>query len=476
MSIKNNLQNLKYIVAAICCINLIQCTDQNIDKPVLIKKPIQVTTTKFNKTVLAQVDSFAIVSPDEKNQTLTVDPLVKFQSLDGLGYTLTGGSAQLISRMDETSRQGLLNDFFACNGDGNCISYVRISVGASDLDEAVFTYNDIAPGTTDKDLLQFSIEKSKKDLIPILKKIIQINPSVKILASPWTPPVWMKSNKNSVGGSLLPEYYDTYANYFVKYIEAMKKEGIKIDALTIQNEPENPNNNPSLSMTPEVQRDFIKNNLGPKFKQNSIDTKIILWDHNCDRPQYPITILNDVESAKYVDGSAFHLYAGDEGAMSAVHDAHPSKNLYFTEQWTSSDGKFNEDLIWHTRHVVIGTARNWAKSILEWNLASDVNQNPHTPGGCSKCLGAVTITGNTYTKNVAYYILGQLSKNLPSGSIRIHSSYFESLPNVSFIRPDGKKVLHLLNESSANKSINIKSDKDNFAVSIEPQSIVTIVW
>ena len=157
----------------------------------------------------------------------------------------------------------------------------------------------------------------------------------------------MKSNGNSVGGNLKPQYYGVYAQYFVKYIKSMEALGISIDAITPQNEPQHGGNNPSMVMSAAQQADFIKNHLGPAFRASGITTKIIIWDHNCDRPDYPLEILDDPVAKAYVHGSAFHLYAGDVSALSQVHNAHPDKSLYFTEQWTGANGTFDGDLQWH---------------------------------------------------------------------------------------------------------------------------------
>jgi glucosylceramidase len=200
----------------------------------------------------------------------------------------------------------------------------------------------------------------------------------------------MKDNHDTRGGSLKPECYDAYAKYFIKYIQGMKAEGIRIDAITVQNEPLNPNNNPSLLMPAAEQADFIKNHLGPAFKTAGIDTKIILFDHNCDHPDYPLSILNDPDIKKYVDGSAFHLYAGSINALSEVHRAHPDKNVYFTEQWVGASSNIKREMNFHVRNLIIGATRNWSRNVLEWNLAADSKYQPHTDrGGCDRCLGAV---------------------------------------------------------------------------------------
>jgi glucosylceramidase len=262
----------------------------------------------------------------------------------------------------------------------------------------------------------------------------------------------------------------------VKYIQGMKAEGIRIDAITVQNEPLHPGNNPSLLMQATEQAEFIKNHLGPAFEATKLDTKIIVYDHNCDRPDYPISILNDPEARKFVDGSAFHLYAGRIGAMSTVHDAHPDKNLYFTEQWIGAPGNLRGDLAWHTRELTIGATRNWSRTVLEWNLAADPRHQPHTPGGCTSCLGAVTIDGNKVTRNPAYYIVAHAAKFVRPGSLRIASNELQPLPNVAFKAPDGRKVLIVLNDGRSPQTFSIR-DGDKLATSTLPAGAVgTYVW
>jgi glucosylceramidase len=296
------------------------------------------------------------------------------------------------------------------------------------------------------------------------------------MATPWSPPAWMKDNKSTKGGQLLPKYYDTYAAYFVKYIQAMKSHGIDIDAVTLQNEPQHGGNNPSLVMSASEQADFVKNHLGPKFKSSGIRTKIIIWDHNCDKPDFPISILNDPQAKQFVNGSAFHLYAGDISAMSQVHALHPDKDLYFTEQWTGANGNFGDDLQWHVKNVIIGSARNHSKIALEWNLANDPAYKPHTPGGCNQCKGALTIDGNVVTKNVSYYIIAHASRWVPQGSVRIFSSELESIHNVAFLTPNGKIVMIALNDSNATTVFNIQYKGKKALTSIPAHAVVTYMW
>ncbi len=382
----------------------------------------------------------------------------------------------LLQRMDARARASLLHELFATDGTAIGVSYLRISIGASDLDDHVFSYDDRPAGQTDPTLVHFSLAPDQRYLIPVLKQILTINPTLKILGSPWSPPTWMKTNGQSKGGSLKPDCYEPYARYFVKYIQGMRAQGIRIDAITIQNEPLHPGNNPSLLMLPDEQATFIKKNLGPAFKAAGITTKILLYDHNADRPDYPITILNDPEVARYVDGSAFHLYAGPIDALTKVHEAHPDKHLYFTEQWIGAPGNLAGDLAWHVKTLIIGATRNWSRTVLEWNLAADPHQNPHTVGGCDRCLGALTLDSNTITRNPGYYNVAVASKFVRPGSVRIGSNLPENLPNVAFRVPNGQTVLIVLNTSAVAVPFTIRYKNKNVSAILPTGSVGTYVW
>lgn len=406
---------------------------------------------------------------------IEVDTTQTFQTIDGFGYCLTGGSASLINSLPAATQDAWLKELFRWDSTFIGVSYLRISIGASDLSASTFTYDDMPGGQTDVNLTQFSIDKEKTDLIPVLKKIIALNPSIKILGSPWSAPVWMKTTASFIGGSLQPQYYSVYANYFVKYIQAMKAEGITIDAITPQNEPLHGGNNPSMVMQPLEQADFIKNHLGPAFQAAGLTTKIIIYDHNADRTDYPITILNDAAAKKYIDGSAFHLYGGGINALSLVHDAHPDKNIYFTEQWVGGPGNFASDLSWHVENLIIGGTRNWCRTVLEWNLAADPNYRPYTPGGCNTCLGALTI-GTAVSRNVSYYIIAHASKFVRPGSVRIASNHAGPLLTVAFKNPEGKKVLIVLNKSNLPETFSIKFNGRIASTSLNNGAVGTYMW
>jgi glucosylceramidase len=341
---------------------------------------------------------------------IDVDETQDFQTIDGFGFTLTGGSAMLINRMSATARAALLQELFDTDSNNIGVSYLRLSIGASDLDDRVFSYDDLPAGQADPELEKFSLEPDRQQLIPV------------------------------------------------------------------QNEPLNPKNNPSLLMLPEEQAVFIKKNLGPAFQSVGIDTRIILYDHNADRPDYPITILNDLEARKYVDGSAFHLYGGKIEALSDVQKAHPDKNLYFTEQWIGAPGDLKGDMDWHVKNLIIGAIRNGCRTVLEWNLAADPQQKPHTVGGCDRCLGALTIDSNSVTRNPAYYIIASASKFVRPGSVRIASNLVSNLPNVAFRTPDGRRVLIVLNDSTVSQTFSVRFQGNIMTSGLPTGSVGTYVW
>lgn len=441
---------------------------------------IYLTTGDKLKLLSAEPPLNILEDPIDVKTLIILDTTNKLQQVDGFGAALTGSAAYLINRkLNGQQRDSLLYTLFDPAGIG--ISYLRITMGASDFSLYDFTYNDMPADQTDPQLLNFTIEPDREDLIPILKKIIAINPAIKIMATPWSAPAWMKTNKSLNGGELLPEYYSTYANYFVKYIKAYKTEGINIAAITPQNEPlHHAANYPCMSMSATQQLDFIKNHLGPIFQDEGIRPDIMLYDHNWDNIDYPISILNDVEVKKFVSGTAFHAYAGSVSAMSMIHNAHPDKALYFTEisggRWATN---FSDNLMWNLENIFIGTMNNWSRNALLWNLALDQQDGP-TNNGCSDCRGVVTINTATssVTMNEEFYAIAHFSKFVKPGAYRIskdemHTQHFHY---VSFINPDGSKVLIASNNDQKPFTFSAKEGANQFSYSIPPKAVVTLTW
>ena len=440
-------------------------------------------TTPDRSSLLARQErkiDFSSATNPAHGPLISIDTRQPLQTIDGFGFALTGGSAQLLMRMTPAKRHALLEELFGTSEDSVGVSYLRLTIGSSDMNERVFTYDDLPPGQTDPKLKHFQLGPDLQDVVPVMQEVLKINPAIQLLATPWTAPSWMKTNDNPKGGNLKPEYYDAYARYLALYIKAMHKHGITIDAITPQNEPLNPKNTPSMVMTAEEEEAFLKTSLGPTFHHQHIKTKIILYDHNCDRPDYPLTILADKDAAQYADGSGFHLYGGTIDAMTKVHDAHPDKNVYFTEQMViDHPGKSPELRISEPEaKIVIGALSNWSRNVLLWNLAADPNLGPHTSdGGCPICEGAITIDGDTVTRNLAYYTIAQVSKFVQPGAVRLATTTQGDVPaNVAFRNRDGKLVLLVANTSTSEKAFQITADGKTAHASLAAGAVASFVW
>ena len=445
---------------------------------------VQLWLTNADKSALFEEQRAVLHFSKAKTQdtthgsTIEIDDHQRFQTVDGFGFALTGGSAQHLAHMDAAKRAALLRELFGADDKDIGISYLRISIGSSDLNDHVYSYDDMPVGQTDPELAKFSMDPDRAEVIPILKEILAINPKIEILGSPWSAPAWMKTNVNSKGGKLKTENYGTYAEYFVKYIQGMEAEGIRIAAITIQNEPLNDKNTPSMLMPAEEEARFIKDYLGPAFREARLRTKIILYDHNCNVPDYAISILSDPLAYQYVAGSGFHLYEGQIEAMSRVHDAFPGKNLYFTEYMAVEPTESARISIGKpVEGTFIGALQNWSRNVLLWNLAANSKFEPHTDnGGCPICQGAVTIDGNEITRNLAYYAMAHFSKFVRPGSVRIGSSPTATLPNVAFKAPGRKVVLIVVNDGKASQDFDVRYHDKSFKTTLNQGAVGTYVW
>ena len=437
-------------------------------------------------------------------QGITLDDSKTYQTIDGFGQAVTGGSAELLMKMSPGARSAILHELFGSGPNDIHTSYIRVSVGSSDMNDHAYTYDDLPAGETDPELKHFSLAEDEKDVIPVLKEILAIQPSLKILASPWSAPAWMKDNDNLKGGSLKPEFYSTYARFWVMYLKAMEERGIHIDTLTPQNEPENPKNTPSMLMTAEQEAEFIGHDLGPALARAGLRTKIVIFDHNCDHPIYPETILRDPVAAKYVDGSGFHLYLGQISALSEVHDQFPEKNIYFTEQTVlSRPGSTTFAIARPVAGIMIAAPDNWSRNVLLWNLAADPNNGPHTSnGGCPICSGAITIDGDKVTRLIAYYTEAHASKFVPPGSVRIDSGESPTLdlnrrhatdagraanpdlatpadkplPHVAFRTPDKHHVVIVSNTSPDQRTVTLRFGRKQAEATLPAGSVATYVF
>lgn len=438
---------------------------------------VWLTTADRSSLLSLQANSLHFSPSSGTEPAIEVNDMAQYQRMQGFGLAVTGGSAQLLMRMDRAKRTALLQELFGTKTDDIRISYIRVSIGSSDMNDHAYTYDDLPPGQTDANLDKFSLAYDRVDVIPVLKEILSINPQIKILGSPWSAPAWMKTNDKLKGGHLKPEYYDVFAKYLLKYVEGMKSEGVTLDTITLENEPLNPKNTPSMVVFAPEEAALIAKAVGPAFQKEGISTKILLYDHNPDVPSYPLSILADPEASKYVAGTAFHLYGGDVSSLTAVHDKYPNKDLYMTEQDVSQGSEGPLGIAEAVRRVPISAVRNWSLNVLLWNLAADTHLGPHTnDGGCTTCIGAITLDGNHVTRNLAYYTIAHFSKFAGPGSVRIASSEAEQLATAAFVNPDYKIVLVVSNTANFEKTFTVRFHGQLFTTSLAPESVGTYIW
>ena len=429
--------------------------------------------------------------PQEVLPTIDIDDRRTFQPIEGFGFSLTGGSAYLLAGLAAAERADLLHELFGLTEASVGLSCLRLSIGASDLGRKDFSYWGLRRGTMNPDLARFNLSAGDREVVPVLQEILRINPAVKIMASPWSAPPWMKSNGSYVAGRLKPEHYSAYARYFAKYLETMRGHGIHVSAVTPQNEPLNAKNEPSMVMSATEQADFIKGYLGPELRRSAPQTEILCWDHNCDVPEYPLAVLEDVEARACIAGVAWHLYNGSPQAMSGVRAQYPEQKVYFTEQWVSALDDFMGALRWHTKNVIIGTLRNWSRTALEWNLASDPRYALHTRRGAVGALGGVTIgvamkphhgaaggfaVGSTIKRNPGYYLMAHSARFIRPGSLRVYSSEVDRLPNVACLTPDSRMVMVVMNDGDGARRFRVHHRGACATLELGTGDVATLRW
>lgn len=464
------------------------------DQPGTVASDVDLFITTANGSRKFFHDSIAFNSkPNMSPYTITLNPAESYQVMEGFGAAITGSTCYNLLKMSAGDRARLLKETFdPVSGMG--YSYIRISMGCSDFSLSEYTHCDT------KGIENFALHTEDKTyVIPVLKEILAIRPDIRIMASPWTCPKWMKVNNLTekkpfdswTSGQLNPAYYQDYATYFVKYIEAMKSEGINITSVTIQNEPLNRYNSASLYMTWQEQRDFIKTALGPAFRSAGIQSKIIVYDHNYnydadraenkDQIDYPLHIYSDPEAAQYIDGAAYHAYGGDKSELADVHARNTSKNLYFTEISIGSWGySFADDLMWNMNEVCLGTINNWAKAVIVWNFMLDANHGPNRPGGCTTCYGAIDIQSDykTMTRNSHYYTIGHLAKVIAPGAKRIATTGYKTtgLYYAAFVNPDASYAAVMQNDTDKPLNITLADGSHTFTFEVSAKSVASVKW
>ncbi|MFJ4467025.1 RICIN domain-containing protein [Streptomyces sp. NPDC089424] len=404
---------------------------------------------------------------------IRVDPGNRGQRFTGAGASVTGASARLVQGLPQAQRTQLMQSLFSTTGDGIGLNYLRQPLGSTDFDAtaAHYSYED-SPG-------QFSIARDRAEIIPVLKQATAVNPSIRFMGSPWSPPAWMKTGNSLNGGSLRPESYGAYADYLVKAINAYRQEGIVLTDLTVQNEPEFATSYPSMSMTPAQQADFLKV-LDPKLTAAGLPTNILAYDHNWDHPNYPLDVFSRTAGMSRVIGAAFHCYGGQVSAQQQIVNA--GKRVFFTEcsgtDSANAAATFGDTLRWHAENLVVQNFRNGGETVLTWNLALDQNGGPHQGHCTNRCNGVVEIAGGTVTRNAEYYVLGHVSKFVRPGAVRIGSTSQGGggVQNVTFENPDGSRAAYVVNTAGSAQRFSLTDGGRSLAYTLPAGAVATFVW
>jgi glucosylceramidase len=411
---------------------------------------------------------------------IDVDDGTTYQEMIGFGAAMTDASAYLIQQKLGAQRDAILRELFGRNP-GLGLSFMRVPMGASDFSTHDYSYDDMSAGQTDPAVAHFSIDEDRADKLPALKAALAINPQLKLVASPWSLPGWMKTTGSLIKGTMRPEFYGSFAEYFRKFVEAYRGEGVPIFAVTLQNEPAyEPTNYPGMRLDPAARAELIGKHVGPLFAKTGVHALILDWDHNWDLPSSPLAVLADSAARRYVDGVAWHCYAGDVGVQESVHAAYPAKDAYFTE--CSGGGwapVYADNLKFFVGKLIIGSTRGWARGVALWNLALDESGGPHL-GGCGNCRGVITINSVTgaVTRNVEYYALAHASQFVRPGAHRIASSTnVGGLQSVAFKNADdGSKALIVLNTAPTEVTFAVHFSGKSIPYALPAGAVVTLRW
>jgi glucosylceramidase len=412
---------------------------------------------------------------------VVIDVQKKYQTMVGFGAAMTDSSAWLLrNKLNFLQRLALLHELYGPPPNLG-LNMMRLTIGASDFSLKPYSLDDVPAGQVDPQLLHFNVTPNLQDVIPTVREILFINPGLQIIATPWSAPAWMKTSENLIGGELLPQYESAYVDYLVKYLDAYRGYGIPIFALTVQNEPAFiPITYPGMGMPAATRARIIAQYLGPKLASRAQKTQILGWDHNWNQPEEPLAVLAVPDAERYIDGIAWHCYAGSQYAQGRVHRAYPQKDTYITEcsggDWASSA---HGELLWFTRELLVTGIRQWARGVVYWNLVLDEHHGPHS-GGCGACKGVITIDSRTgaISRNDEYYALAHFSKFVLPGAVRVDSTHTEKgITNVAFQNTsDDSIVLVIVNSDTVARTISVAQGEGGFEYTMPAESVATFVW
>jgi glucosylceramidase len=450
-----------------------------------------VLSTQDQTNLMAAQPSVNFTVTSTGANKLIVDDTQTYQSIEGFGAAFTDSAADLLENVVPAANlPTTLNDLFTRNGNGIGLSFMRNPMGASDIALSVYSFDDQSVGTTDLPLSSFSIAHDQSYILPLVKAAKALNPQMKLMANPWSPPGWMKdptsmSPVSMLGGNLLMTSANetAFANYFVDYLKAYQAAGVSVDYISLQNEPLYVTTSyPSMGMSATNQLSLLSGYVLPALTSANLTTKVLVYDHNWDSASYPETVFAGLSAQQLtqVAGAAWHGYGGSAGAQQSVHDLYPSMGQYMTEHsggtWVAN--QFTSDFIEITQVL-----RNEGKAYVKWSLAlneklgPDLTQNAGF-GGCNTCTPIVTVNSTTgaVTKDIEYYTLGHYSKYVLPGAVRVYSSNTPTMASVAFLNPDNSKVLVAYNNSSSSQAFQAQWGIYSLSYTLPAWGAATFTW
>jgi len=461
-------------------------------------------TTADGKNLLApQTAARFGTTPGAGSYTIQVTPGTTLQPWDGVGGAMTDSSATLLAALPAAQQQSVLQSLFT-QSSGIGLNMVRLPMGATDFTASGnYSYDDVATGSTDTTLASFSIAHDMTNIIPLLTSAQTLNSNLKIIATPWSPPAWMKTNKsmNGVSGAstttsqVITADFPYLANYFVKFLQAYKAQGLPIYAVSPQNEPLNSNSGyPSAILTPSDEATFIASYLGPALSTAGLSaTKIFGMDDNWADTSYAQTLLQSAASP-YLAGTSFHWYEGDVSAQSTVHLLDTAKGIWFTESTGTitcavkgscpvlNGSSFSgSGFKYAMQNLIMGVPQNYGRSAIAWNLALNQNEGPQN-NGCYTCVGVVTLDSSTSPTSVyynnMYYALGHIGKFVTPGAyvIATTAGTTSGVQSIGFSNPDGTLVVVAFNGGSSSATTTLSWNGKSFDFTIPAGAAVTFKW
>lgn len=420
-----------------------------------------------------------------------VDETETYQPIEGFGAAFTDSAAYLLNEIATSGTRSItMNDLFTRNGNGIGLSFMRTPMAASDLARSQYSYDD-NNGVADPTLAKFSIAHDQADVIPIILQAQRLNPHMKLMANPWSPPAWMKTDASMVGGGLQAGMYGPWSQYFVKYLQAYAAAGVKVDYISVQNEPTwlttdyhypgmclpaLPGDTVCQQTWPTDETTAIRDYLLPALAGSGLNNKVLVLDDSWCFPSYVASVMSDptIQSSAQVAGTAWHGYCGTPGVMTAVNTAFSTKGNYETEH---SGVVSNSDQVKLDFEEVTHVMRSWGRAYVKWSLALDENSGPHT-GGCANCTPIVTVNSSSgaVSYGIEYYTMGHFSKFVFPGAARIYSSNADGLVSAAFLNTDGSKALVVFNDSTSTQDFQVQWGNQSFAYVLPAFAGATFTW